>query len=138
MQRRFACNVSTFTYYCINGIERGYLNTSPRAALMLPIVMQTIFKMPSAITIGIPIKMIIRGRASMMYSSIERLKFMAALPFMFTQAESSLLDNQKISGPMIPPKGKKNPANAERWQSMAQFLSDSVKSLFSSISVRFS
>lgn len=101
-------------YYCIKGIESGYLKTSPRAALMLPIVMQTIFKMPSAITIGIPIIIIIRGKASIMYSSIERLKFIAALPLMFTQAESSLRESQKISGPMMPPKGKKKPANAER------------------------
>jgi hypothetical protein len=36
------------------------------------------------------------------------------LPFVFTQDDSSLLDNQHISGPIIPPKGKKKPAKADR------------------------
>lgn len=77
------------------------------------------------------------GIASTMYRSIDKLKFRAALPFRLTHAESSLRDNQKINGPIMPPKGKKKPANAERWQSIAQFLSDSVNSLFSSIFLRF-
>lgn len=119
--------------YCINGIANGYLNLSPLEAFMLAMIMQTIFRTPRNITIGIPIKMKQRGNDSTIYNRIESWKFIEAFPFSFTQADSSFLESQQISGPIIPPNGKKKPAKAERWQSIAQFLSVSDKFLISSM-----
>ena len=119
--------------YCINGIDIGYLNLSPFAALILAIITQTIFNIPKNIIIGIPMIIKQRGIASTMYSSMESWKFIDAFPFSFTHTDSSFFDNQQISGPMIAPKGKKKPANADKWQSMAQFLSVSEYTLISSI-----
>jgi hypothetical protein len=96
----------------MNGIDNGYLNNSPLAALTLAIVIQRIFRIQIAIRMGMPIIMKISGKARTEYSRIDRLKFMAARPLMFTQVESSFFDNQIISGPIIPPKGKKKPAKA--------------------------
>lgn len=125
--------VSSGIYYCINGIEIGYLNLSPFEPLMLAIIIQTTFRTPKNAIIGIPIIIKHKGITSTIYSSMESWKFNDAFPFSLTQADSSLFDNQQISGPMIPPNGKKKPANAERWQSIAQFFSDSDNSLTSSI-----
>jgi hypothetical protein len=63
---------------------------------------------------GIPITINIRGLISTIYRRIDRLKFSAAFPFSFIHNESSLLDIQQINGPIIPPKGKRNPAKDER------------------------
>jgi len=43
-----------YEYYWIKGIARGYLNLSPFAVLILAMTMQTIFRMPKKMTIGIP------------------------------------------------------------------------------------
>ena len=68
-----------------------------------------------------------------MYSSIDNWKLSEFLPFSLTHDDSSLLESQQISGPIIPPNGKKKPANDERWHNIAQFLSVSVNILFSSM-----
>lgn len=54
-----------------------------------------------------------------------------AFPFSLIQVESSFRDNQQIRGPMIPPNGNKKPANADKWQNIAQFLSVSDNTLMS-------
>lgn len=64
---------------------------------------------------------------------MESWKFIEFLPFTLTHDESSLLESQQIRGPIIAPNGKKKPANAERWHNIAQFLSVSVNTLFSSM-----
>jgi hypothetical protein len=64
--------------------------------------------------IGIPISIKHKGIIRTIYSSIDNWKFRDAFPFKFTQDDSSLLVNQQISGPIIPPNGKKKPAKAER------------------------
>ncbi len=106
-------------------MEIGYLNVSPLDAFTLPIIMQTIFSITMKATIGMPTIMKHRGKARTIYSSSEIWKFRDDLPFWSTHWDSSFRDNQQISGPIIPPKGKKNPAKAERWQNIAQFLSES-------------
>ena len=68
---------------------------------------------------------------------IDIWKLSDCFPFWSTHWDSSFLDSQQISGPIIPPNGKKNPANAERWQNIAQFLSDSDNSLISLMTIRF-
>ncbi|MCX6333798.1 MAG: hypothetical protein NT092_05775 [Bacteroidia bacterium] len=74
------------------------------------------------------------GMIRIQYNNIDRLKFMDAFPFSSIQADSSFRDTQHISGPITPPKGiGKKLANPERWQSIAQFLSDSDKTLFSTL-----
>ena len=118
-------------YYWIKGIERGYLNSSPFDDLILAIMMQITLSVPRNIIMGIPISIKQSGIARTMYNNIESWKLSEAFPFWSIQSDSSFLDNQQISGPMIPPKGKKNPANAERWHNIAQFLSDSDNSLIS-------
>jgi hypothetical protein len=117
----------------MKGIIRGYLNSSPFDALTLAIITQTTLRVPSTIIIGIPIIMKHKGKARKIYSSIDNWKLIAFLPFIFTQADSSLFESQHISGPIIPPKGKKKPAKAERWHNMAQFLSFSDNTLISSM-----
>jgi hypothetical protein len=54
------------------------------------------------------------GIARTIYKSIDNWKLIEFRPFKLTQADSSLFDNQQISGPKIPPTGKKKPAKAER------------------------
>jgi len=100
--------------YCINGIRRGYLKSSPLAALTLAIIIHTTLSVPSTTIIGIPIIMKQSGIARTIYSSMDNWKLIEFLPFKLTQADSSLFDSQQISGPKIPPKGKKKPAKAER------------------------
>jgi hypothetical protein len=97
--------------------------------------MQTIFRTPRKIIIGMPMIIRQRGAARIIYNSIDNWKFNEALPFWFTQSDSSFLDNQQISGPMIPPKGKKKPANPERWHNIAQLRSDSDNSLISLMTI---
>ena len=111
--RQLKSNVSIY-YYCINGIESGYLNSSPFEALMLAITIQIIFRITIKAIIGNPIIMIQSGAARTRYRRIDNWKFIEAFPFSFTQVESSFLDNQQIRGPIIPPRGKKKPANADR------------------------
>lgn len=41
--------------HCMNGIDNGYLNLSPFEDLMLAMTMQTTFRKPKNMTIGIPI-----------------------------------------------------------------------------------
>lgn len=77
-------------------------------------MMQTIFIVPIIMMIGMPIIIKIRGIARTRYRSIESWKFIEAFPFSFTQVDSSFLDNQHTNGPIIPPKGKKKPAKADR------------------------
>jgi hypothetical protein len=120
-------------YYCINGIERGYVNNSPFEAFTLAMIKHIILSIPSKMTIGIPTIMKHKGIARTIYRSIDNSKLSEFLPFMFTQADSSFLDNQQISGPIIPPNGKKNPAKADKWHNIAQFLSVSDNILFSSM-----
>jgi hypothetical protein len=117
----------------MNGIESGYLNTMPCDALTLAITMHTNLKMARNINIGMPIKMKHKGIVNIMYRSIESWKFIEDLPLRLTHSESSFLDIQQISGPIIPPNGKKYPMNAERWQNIAQSRSDCVYVLFSSM-----
>jgi len=76
--------------------------------------MQITFKIPKKMIIGIPISMKHKGITRTIYRSIDSWKLIDAFPFSFTQEDSSLLDNQQISGPIIPPNGKKKPAKAER------------------------
>ena len=73
--------------------------------------------------------------ARTIYNKIESWKFRACLPLKSIHCDSSFLDSQQIRGPRIPPKGKKYPANEERWQSMAQFLSVSDNSLISFMTI---
>lgn len=123
--------------YWMNGIEIGYLNSSPFEAFTLPMMIQMTLRNPRNITMGIPIMMKHNGIARTIYSKIEIWKFRDDFPFWSIHWESSFLDNQQISGPIIPPKGKKNPANAERWHNIAQFLSDSDNSLISFMTTWF-
>ena len=101
-------------YYCINGIESGYLNNSPFEAFTLAITRHIILSVTSSIIIGIPTIMKHKGIARTVYKSIDNSKLSEFLPLIFTQSDSSFLDNQQISGPIIPPKGKKKVANADR------------------------
>jgi hypothetical protein len=101
-------------YYCIKGITNGYLKSSPFAALTLAIMIQITLRVTSIIIIGIPIIMKHKGIARTIYNSIDNWKFREFLPFRFTQADSSFFDNQHISGPIIPPKGKKKLAKADK------------------------
>jgi len=82
-------------------------------ALTLARIIQITFKIPRKMIIGIPIRMKHKGITRIIYSSIDSWKFIDAFPFTFTHDDSSLLVNQQISGPIIPPKGKKKPAKAE-------------------------
>jgi len=123
--------------YCMNGIDKGYLKSSPFEAFTLPIIMHITLRKPRKITIGIPIIIKHKGIVRTMYKRSEIWKLREALPLMSIHWDSSFLDNQQIRGPMIPPNGKKNPANAERWHSIAQFLSDSDNSLISFMTIRF-
>lgn len=121
----------------MKGMARGYLKISPFAAFTLAIIIDITFSTPSIIMIGMPIIMKHNGIASTMYRSIDSWKLRAFLPLIFTQTDSSLLVSQQISGPIIPPKGKKKPAKAERWQNIAQFLSVSDNTLFSSMTFKY-
>ena len=49
------CVFGTILNYCMNGIESGYLNGSPLAALMLPIIVQTTFNVIIKKRMGNPI-----------------------------------------------------------------------------------
>jgi len=100
--------------YWIKGMESGYLKSSPFDALMLAIIMQMTLRTIRVIIIGIPMIIRQRGAARTVYKSMDISKFIEALPFLSTHTDSSLRDNQQISGPIILPNGKKNPANAER------------------------
>jgi hypothetical protein len=100
--------------YCINGITRGYLKSSPFGAFTLAIITHITFRVPKIMTIGIPISIKHKGIAKTMYSSIDNWKLRDAFPFIFTQEDSSLLVSQQIRGPIIPPNGKKNIAKADR------------------------
>jgi hypothetical protein len=77
-------------------------------------IMHITLRVPSNIIIGKPIIMKHKGIARTKYSRIDNWKLSAFRPFTFTHADSSLFDNQQISGPIIPPKGKKKPAKADR------------------------
>jgi hypothetical protein len=113
-------------YYCMKGIDRGYLNTSPFAARMLATIMQTISSIKRKISIGMPTTIKQRGIASTVYSSNESWKFREDLPLKLTHSDSSFLEIQQMIGPRIPPNGKKYPAKADRWQNIAQSRSDWV------------
>jgi hypothetical protein len=65
-------------------------------------------------TCALPIWIKHNGIASTIYRSIDNWKFKDALPFIFTHDDSSLLVSQHMSGPIMPPNGKKKPAKAER------------------------
>lgn len=73
-----------------------------------------ILRVPSIITIGIPIRIMHKGTARTIYSRIESWKFSEAFPFSFIHVDSSRLDNQHIIGPIIPPNGNRKPAKAAR------------------------
>jgi hypothetical protein len=107
-------NVDCELNYCMNGITSGYLKSSPFGAFTLAIIMQITFRVPSNITIGMPIIIKNNGIARTIYRRIDNWKFRDAFPFKFTHDDSSLLVSQHISGPITPPKGKKKPAKAER------------------------
>jgi hypothetical protein len=98
----------------MKGIESGYLKTSPCAAFILATTMQTTLNITRKISIGIPIRIIHSGIVRTIYSSMESWKFIAAFPFVFTHSDSALRDIQQTSGPIIPPKGKKKPAKADK------------------------
>ena len=98
----------------MNGIASGYLNLSPLAAFTLEMIMQITRNTSRNPIIGKPIIIKQSGMARIIYNKMESWKFIDAFPFSFTHADSSFLDNQQISGPMIPPNGKKKPANADR------------------------
>jgi hypothetical protein len=100
---------------------------------MLAIIMHTTLRVRRTNKMGNPIRIMHNGLISTMYSSIDNWKFMEAFPFICTQADSSLFDNQHIIGPIIAPKGKKKPAKADRWHNIDQFLSVSDNTLFSSM-----
>ena len=91
----------------MKGMEIGYLYSSPFEALMLAIIMHIISSTPRKMIIGIPIIIMERGAARIIYRSIDSWKFSEAFPFWFTHCDSSFLDNQQIRGPITPPKGKK-------------------------------
>ena len=105
--------------------------------MILAIEIQITFSVRSIKIIGKPIIMKHNGTLSTIYIRIESWKFMEDLPLILTQADSSLFDNQQIIGPKIAPKGKKKPANADKWHSIAQFLSVSDNILFSSMTFKF-
>jgi hypothetical protein len=117
----------------MNGITNGYLNLSPLAAFTLAIITQITLRVISIKRIGNPIIMKQSGILRTIYSSIDIWKLSEFLPFSFTHADSSFFDSQQIRGPIIPPNGKKKPANDERWHNIAQFLSVSDNILFSSM-----
>ncbi len=100
-------------------------------------IMQMTFRKPRKITIGIPTIMKHKGIVRTIYNRIESWKLSDDFPFWSTHSDSSFLVNQQIRGPIIPPNGKKNPANAERWHNIAQFLSASDNSLISFMTIRF-
>ena len=52
--------------YCINGITRGYLKSSPFGALTLAIIIQMTLRTPRNMIIGIPIRIKHKGIASIM------------------------------------------------------------------------
>jgi hypothetical protein len=82
--------------------------------LTLAIIIQIILRITRNAIIGIPIRIKHKGKTRTIYSNIDNWKLSAALPFTFTQDDSSLFDSQHISGPIIAPKGKKKPAKADR------------------------
>jgi hypothetical protein len=100
--------------YCINGIARGYLKSSPFGALTLAIIIQMTLRTTRKMIIGIPTRIKHKGITSIIYRSIDNWKLRDALPLSFTHEDSSLFVNQQISGPITPPNGKKKPAKAER------------------------
>lgn len=93
--------------YCMNGMEIGYLKVSPFDALMLAIIMQITLSNIRQPIIGIPIMIKHRGMARTVYSNSDIWKLSDDLPLISTQADSSFLDIQHMTGPIIPPKGKK-------------------------------
>ncbi|MDO9340554.1 MAG: hypothetical protein Q7T72_08515 [Bacteroidales bacterium] len=98
----------------MKGISRGYLKSSPFAALTLAIIIHITLRVTSKKIIGIPIIIKHKGITRTIYSNIDNWKLSEFFPFTFTQTDSSFLDSQHISGPIIPPKGKKKPAKADR------------------------
>lgn len=98
----------------MKGMERGYLNSSPLEAFILATIIHTTFRMTRKNRIGKPIIIKHKGITSIIYRRTDSSKFIDRFPFWSTQVESSFLDSQQMSGPIIPPKGKKKPANAER------------------------
>jgi hypothetical protein len=115
----------------------GYLNNSPLGAFTLAIITQITFNIIRIPIKGNPIIMKHNGLTSTIYKRIESWKFREFLPFIFTHEDSSFLVSQQIRGPIIPPKGKKKPANADRWHNIDQFLSVSDNTLFSSITIKY-
>jgi hypothetical protein len=99
--------LGTLNYYCINGIAIGYLNLSPLAVLILAMMTMINFSNISKPINRKPTIIMHKGATSIVYSKIDRLKFKAAFPFSSIHADSSFLESQQISGPIIPPKGKK-------------------------------
>lgn len=65
----------------MNGIEIGYLNSSPFEAFTLPMMIQMTLRNPRNITMGIPIMMKHNGIARTIYSKIEIWKFRDDFPF---------------------------------------------------------
>jgi hypothetical protein len=55
----------------MNGIASGYLKRSPFEAFTLPIIIQTIFRTPRNITMGIPTSIKQRGIARTKYINNE-------------------------------------------------------------------
>lgn len=96
-------------------------------------IIQIILRRMSAISRGIPTMMKHSGNTRTIYRRTESWKFKDAFPFSLIHSDSSFLVSQQIRGPIIPPKGKKKPANADKWQSIDQFLSVSDKTLTSLI-----
>src|SRR5512133_2886125 len=98
----------------MNGIETGYLKTSPFEAFIDATTTQISLRTIRDRMIGIPISIKHRGIASTMYISVESWKLSAAFPLKSTHADSCLRDIQQTIGPIMPPRGKKYPAKAER------------------------
>lgn len=128
---------ATGLYYWIKGMETGYLKSSPFDAFILAIMIQMTLRTTRVMMIGMPTMIKQSGAARTVYRSIDISKFIDALPLRSTHCDSSFLDNQQIRGPIILPKGKKNPANADRWQNIAQFLSLSDNSMISFMMLLF-
>lgn len=90
------------------------MKSSPLEAFILAIIVQITFNVTRKPIIGKPIIMKHSGTAITIYRRIDKWKFSAFRPFIFTQTDSSLFDIQQIRGPMTAPNGKKYPANADR------------------------
>lgn len=126
---------TSINLYWIKGMEIGYLKLSPLEALILASITHTSSSIINAPKNTNPIIMNIRGTQTSVYNNMDNWKLSEALPFSSIKGDSYLFDDQQIRGPIIPPKGTTTLANELRWQNIAQFLSDSVKTLISVISV---